>query len=225
VRVVATPSDLLAWNVRRLREAAGLTQGELGIRLGGEGGTTRSQAAVAALEHGRRGVALDDLLALAKVFDVPPISLLAARSSNDEAAIRAGKDTLSVEEWHALLRIDEADADALRMAKASARKKTTGMGSRRNERMMLRVRERALLDRSRYPGPTFVSDTARSVAVPIGFMDATAELKLRPNQPYVARDEPEARALKLEAESGSIRQIDRFEARRLRQAPAKRRQR
>jgi hypothetical protein len=54
------------------------------------------------------------------------------------------------------------------------------------------------------------------VAVPIPKWGVNAAVRLRAGVPYVARDRLEAEALSAEADRGTIRRIDRFEARRLR---------
>jgi transcriptional regulator with XRE-family HTH domain len=71
-----TPADVLAANVRRLREEAGLLQEELAaeVRLAGPKWT---RATVAAVELGRRAVSTHELLALSFALQAPVSELLA----------------------------------------------------------------------------------------------------------------------------------------------------
>lgn len=71
----STVGRVLAARARRAREARGWSQAELGRRMT-EAGAPMTQTAVARLEGGGRGVLVDELLALARVLDVPPVALL-----------------------------------------------------------------------------------------------------------------------------------------------------
>ena len=62
-------------NVRRLREVRGLSLQKLSNGLG-EVGHPLVPSGLGRLELGERRVDVDDLVALAKVFDVPPVDLL-----------------------------------------------------------------------------------------------------------------------------------------------------
>lgn len=90
----------IAKRVAEHRKAAGLTQSELAERvaaLGPEWGRTT----VAKLESGgRKSVTVQELFALALVFDVPPVSLLADPRSTERVPVAEGLD---VEPWPALL--------------------------------------------------------------------------------------------------------------------------
>ena len=64
--------EIVTANMRRLRLRAGLSQQQLGDRLGGW-----SRQAVSAAENGQRGFALDDLDRLAAAFGMTATDLLA----------------------------------------------------------------------------------------------------------------------------------------------------
>lgn len=66
---------VVAANVRRLREAAGLSQLELASLIA-KAGHDLSNQALGNIETGRRRVRIDDLYALGAGLDVPPLSLL-----------------------------------------------------------------------------------------------------------------------------------------------------
>lgn len=95
-RVVAA----LAARVRDLRLSTGLSQVELGERMT-EMGVEWSRTTVAKLESGRReSVSVEELYALAQVFDVPLVWLLADPQSGRPVAISEG---VEVDPWTALL--------------------------------------------------------------------------------------------------------------------------
>lgn len=56
--------------VRRLREAAGLTQEQLGARC------EMDLSAISRLERGHRNLRLDTLVRIARALEVPPATLL-----------------------------------------------------------------------------------------------------------------------------------------------------
>lgn len=62
-------------NVRRLREAAGLSQTEL-ARLISKSGHDVGEQVVGNIETGRRRIRIDDLLGLGEALGVPPMNLL-----------------------------------------------------------------------------------------------------------------------------------------------------
>jgi transcriptional regulator with XRE-family HTH domain len=66
---------IVSANVRRLREAAGITQLELAALIAAAGHDLSEQA-LGNIETGRRRVRIDDLYALGAGLDVPPLSLL-----------------------------------------------------------------------------------------------------------------------------------------------------
>lgn len=66
---------IVAANVRRLREAAGLTQPEL-ASLAAKAGHDLGEQVVGNIEGGRRRIRIDDLFALGDVLGVQPTSLL-----------------------------------------------------------------------------------------------------------------------------------------------------
>jgi transcriptional regulator with XRE-family HTH domain len=69
------PTAVVAARVREVRDRKGWSQAELARRMT-EAGSPMTQTAVARLEGGGRRVLVDELLALARVLDVPPVSLV-----------------------------------------------------------------------------------------------------------------------------------------------------
>lgn len=70
----ATPHEaIVAANVRRLREALGISQTELARRAG----LGSTDMAVCTIENGKRRIRVEDLCGLAAAFDMAPAHLLA----------------------------------------------------------------------------------------------------------------------------------------------------
>lgn len=91
---------LIADRVRRLRRDAGLSQADLAARIA-ERGPDWGRTTVAKLESGgRKSVSVQELLALALVFDVPPVALIADPRSASHVPIQPGE---LVNPWAALL--------------------------------------------------------------------------------------------------------------------------
>lgn len=90
----------LARRVHDLREAAGMTQTELAGHMTAQG-QHWSRTTVAKLEAGRRAsVSPDEWWALARVFNVPPVWLLADPAAETLTKIADG---LEVDPWSALM--------------------------------------------------------------------------------------------------------------------------
>jgi transcriptional regulator with XRE-family HTH domain len=102
-RPPATPDPItraIGSRVLRLRKGAGMNQAELGERMAARG-LDWSRTSVQKLETGRRGaITVQELLALAHVFDVPLVWLLADPEVGDPVPI--AKD-VEVDPWLALL--------------------------------------------------------------------------------------------------------------------------
>jgi transcriptional regulator with XRE-family HTH domain len=210
-----TPDEVVGNAILRLREGSGMTQRELGERLAVAGAKTAWQSGVAALERGRRRIGIDELFILAGIFDVP-IQVLWVVPPRRRVLVDAR--VLSADEWHAALRVTDEERGML-ASRPHAPRPRDRQGQafiRMARRVTLEKREASLANRVKFPGPTFVAD--RKVVVPVEIAGAFGRvpLKLRPNQPWVARDRPEREAL-LEAEArGKVRRITRSEARQLR---------
>ena len=70
-------SDVLAWNVRRRREAAGLTQQDIADRMHALGHSTWThQVTTSKVERRVRAVPVDELAGLALALEVAPVDLL-----------------------------------------------------------------------------------------------------------------------------------------------------
>lgn len=86
--------------VFELRKAAGWNQAELGEHVASLGLSGWGRTAVAKLESGsRKSVSVQELLALALVFGVPPVILVADPRQPGTVPVAAGLD---VEQWDAL---------------------------------------------------------------------------------------------------------------------------
>jgi transcriptional regulator with XRE-family HTH domain len=212
---VKTPDQLIGEAVRRLREASGWTQSELGVELAFRGWRSSLQSAVASLERGKKHVGWDELLTLAELFAVSPQSLLTVSAPTDTRVKTAGRE-LTVQEWYEQMRV--TDEDQALLWKAARRPSQIGASYRRTlkqvQRYSLRSREERLNQRSKFPGPTFVAD--RRLSVPLLVLGQKTVIRMPPGTPYVARDELEAEALLEEERKGRVRRIDRHTARRLR---------
>jgi transcriptional regulator with XRE-family HTH domain len=77
----------VAHNVKALREARGLTQTDVSDRMGAIG-RPLLPTGVLKVEQGNRRVDVDDLVALALVFDVPPDELLGPLDECDRSALQ-----------------------------------------------------------------------------------------------------------------------------------------
>jgi transcriptional regulator with XRE-family HTH domain len=91
---------LIGQRVLERRKATGMSQTALGERMT-ERGSPWSRTSVAKLEAGKRGgVTVQELLALALVFGVPPVALIA--DPRDPGNVPVATDT-EVDQWTALL--------------------------------------------------------------------------------------------------------------------------
>lgn len=200
--------------------SSGLTQAELAERLHRVGWGSRQQSAVASLEGGRRRVDIDDLCRIASAFGVPPQALLVTHLS---APIRVADKDLAPDAWQELMRVTKEDSRALWHATRKSIPEMEAIKWRRRlnrqaASLVLASREKELAGRTKFPGPTFVTDLRVSVDVPLPDWRVVDRIELSPGIPHVARDRLEAEALLGAAEEGRIRRIDRHEARRLRAA-------
>jgi transcriptional regulator with XRE-family HTH domain len=222
-----TPDEVVGRAVRRLREASGLTQARLAEKLSDAGWASGLQSSVAELERGRRRVSLGDLVLIARVLDVTPQSLMAVRPNRP---VRVGARAVSADDWHEAMRVTDEDKTTPRRSTPPSsilpllRHKPTP--PEMIERVVREAREEDLSQRKKYPGPTFVSEVPRTLLVQIpAWGGTTAVIKLKPNEPHVARDRLEAERLRAAMHEGLVRRIDRHEARRMRLAAERGRKR
>jgi transcriptional regulator with XRE-family HTH domain len=215
-----TPERIVGQAVRRIRLARGLTQAQLGAELAALGAASKWQSGVAALEAGRRRIGIDDLIALARIFDVPPQTLLAIRPHEKAPSVQVGEQTLARTEWYDAMRISKNDENSLRSASPYVTKTPTERRRKAHfdavRATRIKLREDALRERRKFPGPTFVADRDLVIQLRLDELDTRVPLQLRRGEPYVARDAIEAQALAHQADEGKIRRVDRFEARRIR---------
>jgi transcriptional regulator with XRE-family HTH domain len=88
-----TPSAVFARNVRRLRQAHGWSQAELGRRLG-EADQALGQSRVADIEQSG-SVSLDQAVAFAKAFKVPLETLLYVKSPKPPPAVLVRRESVA----------------------------------------------------------------------------------------------------------------------------------
>lgn len=102
--------DLVAARLRELREAAGLTQGELADSAQG-----LSRAYLSEVERGEKSLGLETLGRLARALGVEPVELLRPKRANEPgpeellarqvAALARGKDKRTIEKFAAMAKI------------------------------------------------------------------------------------------------------------------------
>ncbi|MFK3734060.1 helix-turn-helix transcriptional regulator [Streptomyces sp. NPDC088090] len=80
-----TPEEIVGFKVARLREAAGLSQAQLGASMA----KPWSRQAVSAAEKGRRAFTLADLTAVAAALNVSTASLLPDEAIDSRRALEA----------------------------------------------------------------------------------------------------------------------------------------
>lgn len=106
-------------NVRRLREAAGLTQAELATALSEEGGAAFYPQTITKIEAGRRALKFSEGLAIARVLGVTPASLDEGIDGDYLLGLRTrAEQELQRREWslerdRKLLRESELAVDAI----------------------------------------------------------------------------------------------------------------
>jgi transcriptional regulator with XRE-family HTH domain len=72
----ALPTDLFAKNLRRAREAQGVSQSELALRMEPYLGSSIGHTAILRIEQRTRAVRLDEAVAAAKALDLPLAALI-----------------------------------------------------------------------------------------------------------------------------------------------------
>lgn len=93
-----TPSQCLAESVRRLRSEQHIAQTELAERLAAVG-CRIGRVGIQRIERGERKVDVDELVALGRAFNVPPVALLFPVGRADGIELRPGE---TVDPWRAL---------------------------------------------------------------------------------------------------------------------------
>lgn len=128
---------IVAKNVRRLREARGLSQQQLGTDLAPQGAGMH-QTTVAKLEAGARPLRLNEVLAIAAYFDVPIESLWQKTGEtldDHEEAIREGEIRTVM--------------DALEQAQAEVSRASSAQDEAMASKMLAKSRETSLAARLR----------------------------------------------------------------------------
>jgi transcriptional regulator with XRE-family HTH domain len=91
-----TPSQAVARSVKRARQLQNWNQQQLAHRLTELGLPTR-QSTIARIETGKRGVSLDDAVALSVALDVPLVRLIAGQAVDDEQIALAPAEVFPAE--------------------------------------------------------------------------------------------------------------------------------
>jgi len=232
-------AEVVGMNLRALREAAGLTQAELGQAMVKLGFPWQSRQTVAEVEAGRRHAALEELVALAAYFDMPVNTLLTGAGtalgySYGGGRIRVGKKTISAGEW-AQLTVGRTDREPPPEPIQNAIDSLVGKVDRPWSRLwrkqgghpamaFLESWRQRQSRRKRWPGPIYIIaegiEGPVGLGAPVGPWGASTEIRLEPGVPYVARDEREAEALAQREQQGFVRRISRQQAYKLRKKGA-----
>ena len=225
--------ELVGTNVRDLRVAAGVTQGELAGAMS-KSGFRWHQATVAEIEHARRQLTFEELPVVAAYFEMPLKALLIAPGSSlpvPATEVVSGEKTYTLSEW--LTWVTGSFGDGWKVlegpAPAAARRAIDVMMSgvdrpwatawRRQKGGAIPAyrlaREQALANRTKFPGPAYLVLQGGSMGYtipPWGESENTIDLKK--GDVYVARDENERDKLAeiAEARNPAVRRITPQEA-------------
>jgi transcriptional regulator with XRE-family HTH domain len=233
-------AELIGANLKALRRAAGLTQTELAEAMEVVGFRWVRQT-VAETEAGRRDMTVEELAAIAAIFEMPlygviatPGGLITQRWS--EGVVEVGNRSLRFQNWLELVaQVGRSPQEPASPRTRHAIDSLVGSVHRPWTRLWRRMgggpgkpfmdaRDKRFRTRSRLPGPIFVweGDGDMEVATTVPPWSAHLRVKLKNGTPYVARDEQEAELI-LEAmnQYPQLRMINRQEAYRLRRKGAR----
>jgi transcriptional regulator with XRE-family HTH domain len=229
-----TADQIVGGNMRALRLAAGLTQGELGAAMVDLGFPWRSRQTVAEIEAGRRAVTLEELVAIAAYFDMPVNTMLTGAGTaipHSDREVWVGNRTVKADAW-TLITTPRTDQEPPNEIIGPAIDDLVGDLDRPWSRRWRELgghpaaafadawKERSAR-RMRQPGPIYV--IADGVEGPVSFSTVvgpwsqTIPITLTPGVPYAARDESEAEALADRERQGFVKRLSRQQAYRLRQ--------
>jgi transcriptional regulator with XRE-family HTH domain len=221
--------EVVGDHVRQLRLAAGLTHEEFAAMLNDLGLGWKRQT-VRLAESGRRPITVEELVAIASIFDMSPNEILmGAGSLIPFGRVTIGNRALTNVEWHYLTAPRTAGSPpedrvlaAIDTLTANIDRPWANLSEEDEEdtppMRFRKARENAQNRRSTFPGPTFLfeGDGELQRSTPFPPWQESVTVTLRSGEPYVARDELEADVL-LEAErDGFVRRITRQQAYRLR---------
>jgi transcriptional regulator with XRE-family HTH domain len=220
--------------MKALRLAAGLSQEKLSDLMSEIGLGWRRQT-VALIESGSRAVTLDEVVALAALFEVSLYGLLHSPSGKqDDIPIRLGERAIPRGKWAALIAdrrlapfvepagpvlrggIDEVVGGLDRPWARIWRERGGSAVSAYAE-----SRDEVLEKRGRLPGPIFMVDEQTTISTVIGPWSKTIKFTLRPGEVYLPRDESELAAIEQAEQRGAVRRITRQQAYRIRRAHEK----
>ena len=206
-------SELVGQNLKALRVAAGLTQGELAAAMKAIGFKKWHRQTVAEAEAGRRNVTIEELVALAAYFEMPIRAFLVSPGSTIEIpdGIDVGDRSLKPVDW---INVVEQGRSPMQKPPPLARRAIDALVGtlprpwadewRRRSRTektapkaFMASRAELLRTRATYPGPHFLwegeGDLTRATTIPP--WGTGVAFTLQPRVPYVARDEHEAQEL------------------------------
>lgn len=188
-------------NIRVLRKALGLTQGDLAEEMS-ERGFGWLRQTVDESEAGRRDATIAELIGLAEVFQVPLARLLGQLGPTFGMPIKSislGDRVLKATEVSDLVARDPSKVD---------------------QGNFLERRRKAMEARTTAAGPIFLYEAEGKLGIKVTLPPWGQEflVSLEPGVPYTARDDHEAEQLLAAIERGTkgLRVIDRHEAYRIR---------
>lgn len=204
-----------------LRKSLGLSQAQLAEAISSVG-LRWLRETVVQIESGKRGVSLAEAAAVAAFFEMPPVELIAAPIP-DSSEVILGNQVLDRDEWLNLWADWPYQKEPPGPRKRAAidrlfkplKRPWASFWRRRGGppgKAFLDAREKVLSERTKFPGPIFVSDEDYTRTQAFGPFGAQLVITLKAGEPYVARDEAEAAALLDAEENGQVRRVPRHVA-------------
>jgi transcriptional regulator with XRE-family HTH domain len=215
-----TVQELIGASVRDLRQAAGLTQAELGKAMteGFEFKWENAQA-VAAAESGKRRFQVDEVLALAAYFDVSPTALLIAPGSQIDGSITITTNDrrITIMDYARWWLADKQSAPVEVVDKVASRRSLDRPWSRlrRKGKHLTEAfeasRQARLAKRppAAYPGPVVLpTRPAMEISTSVAPFGQSVRITI-PATGYTGRDDIERDILLAAAERGDVEVVDR----------------
>ena len=219
-------------NVRDLRRAAGLTQGDLAGAMA-EIGLGWHRGLVADVETGARELTVSELVALSAYFDLPVASIAAKPGALiGPNAVELGNRRLTSMEWFRLWDQKRDHTEPVDAVTRPAIDKITRGLNRPWARIWRKQGGEAptayqqaweeLVASRPLPGPTFITTEGPvGTAPPKPPWSQEVRIDLKPGVPFVARDEVEREVLERLEREGHVRRITPQQAYKLRRRKRK----